>query len=296
MSETERQEPRLPDWLKRNLAHAGNDTKVAKTIANLKLNTVCSSAICPNKQECWSRGTATFMILGDFCTRDCKFCAVGHGKPAQVDPSEAERLAKAIKFLDLKHVVITSVTRDDLPDQGSRHFARVINTIRKSCPQTNIEVLIPDFSGNIEYLKNVTEARPYVLTHNVETVQKLTPIIRYKADYKTSLKVLKNARELLKYSFVKSGIMVGLGETIEDLEKTMDDLRESGCDILTIGQYLRPTKKQVPVVKYYSLEEFALMEKMGIKKGFHQVVSTPLARSSYHADEIMHFKTLVDEE
>lgn len=285
------QNNRLPTWLYRKLAPAGNIHSVAEQITGLGLHTVCESALCPNRQECWSRGTATFMILGDVCTRACGFCAVKNGLPLAVDVEEPMNVARAVKALELRHVVVTSVARDDLKDEGATQFARTIHAIYELCPQITVEVLIPDFSGRRDVLEIVTDTKPDILNHNLETVRRLTPQVRHKATYDISLSVLRHARQLLPDSYIKSGLMLGLGESDKEVEQTLDDLREVNCDILTVGQYIRPTKNHLPVTEYVSPEKFRYWKTCGIQKGFKQVVSSPLARSSYHAEEVLH-KTL----
>jgi lipoyl synthase len=233
--------------------------------------------------ECWAAGTATFMILGEICTRSCRFCATRTGKPLPPDPAEPQKVAEAVASLGLKHVVITSVDRDDLPDQGASVWAETIRTVKQCNPSTTIEVLIPDFSGRQEWIQTVAEAGPDIIAHNLETVQRLTPKVRSKADYQTSLKVLDIIQKTGVRS--KSGIMAGLGETIEEITQTMDDLRQVECQVITIGQYLQPTKEHLPVDRYYTPKEFQELERMALAKGFLHVESAPLVRSSYHAEK-----------
>jgi lipoic acid synthetase len=247
------------------------------------LHTICQSGLCPNMAECWAAGTATFMILGDVCTRSCRFCATKTGKPLPPDPGEPQKVAEAVATLGLKHVVITSVDRDDLPDQGASVWAETIRVVKHHNPDTTIEVLIPDFSGRPEWIRTVADARPDIIAHNLETVQRLTPKVRSKADYQTSLNVLDIIHKTGVRS--KSGIMAGLGETLEEIMQTMDDLRTVQCDVITIGQYLRPTLEHLPVARYYSPEEFLELEKVAHDKGFLHVESAPLVRSSYHAEK-----------
>ncbi len=252
-------------------------------VEKFNLHTICQSGNCPNIGECWNAGTATFMILGDICTRSCKFCSVTTGKPFPVDEDEPMRVAMSIQYMKLKHCVITSVDRDDLPDGGAHHWANTIHTIKKLNPETTIEVLIPDFMGKTELLDIVIQAQPNIISHNLETVKRLTPFIRSVAKYDRSLDVLKYIAD--KGMTTKSGIMLGLGETKEEIAETMDNLLSVGCRIITIGQYLQPTKDNVPVEKYYSQEEFSELEKLARLKGFTHVESSSLVRSSYHAEK-----------
>lgn len=286
MPQLDQNHNRIPQWLKRNLAPADSARNVHKALDKLQLNTVCQSALCPNRQECWASGTATFMILGDACTRNCRFCSVAHEGILPPDPHEPEKLVEAVKSLGIKHVVITSVTRDDLEDEGAGHFARCLELLRESQEGITLEVLVPDFNSRESLIKRVIDASPDIYSHNLETVESLTPKIRSRARYDLSLQVLKTAKKLKPDIYTKSGIMVGLGESLSEIEKAMDDLRAVSCDILTIGQYLRPTLEQLPVVKYYNLDEFKTMEQGAMARGFKQVVSTPLARSSYHAEKV----------
>lgn len=245
------------------------------------LHTICSSGNCPNIGECWSNGTATFMILGNICTRNCKFCGVKSGKPGPVDTDEPIRLAESIRILELDHCVVTSVDRDDLHDGGAGIWAETILNIKKLNPYTSIEVLIPDFNGETKLVQQIIDAGPDVISHNLETVRRLTPLIRSRAKYETSLKVIN----IISSSGIraKSGIMLGLGETRDEILKTMDDLLDAGCEIMTIGQYLAPGINHMPVVSYIKPEIFAEYEKAGLEKGFKFVESSPLVRSSYHA-------------
>ncbi len=260
--------------------------EVKKILRRLNLHTVCEEASCPNIGDCFSRKTATFMILGDTCTRACPYCDVAHGKPKPPDPQEPEHLAEAVKELGLRHVVITSVNRDDLPDGGASHFAKVIRAIREKLPECTIEVLIPDFQGDFNALKTVAEAKPDVINHNIETVPSLYKKVRHRGNYQRSLNVIRWIKEIDSSIYSKSGIMVGLGETKEEVFEVMDDLVRAGCDIFTIGQYLQPSKNHLPVVRYVPEEEFKEYEKVGYKKGFKEVYSGVLVRSSFHADEI----------
>ena len=255
-------------------------------IADDSINTVCESAKCPNIGECYSKKTVTFMILGDVCTRNCRFCAVRKGDPSLPDPLEPEKVALAAQKLGLKHVVVTSVTRDDLSDGGAGQFSKTIREIRKICPEAKIEVLIPDLQGNDESLSKIIGARPNIINHNLETVPRLYPSVRSRADYKRSLKVLKTAKNADNSLYIKSGIMVGLGEKREEVFRLMEDLREIDCDILTIGQYLRPSKEQVEVSEFIEPEVFEGYKQAGEKMGFNRVFSGPFVRSSYKAGEI----------
>ncbi|MEA3444881.1 MAG: lipoyl synthase [Bacteroidota bacterium] len=272
-----------PDWLKIRLPLGENVRKVNGIIKKHKLHTICTSGSCPNQAECWGNGTATFMILGDICTRACRFCDVKTGKPNPVDLLEPERIAKSISLLKLKHAVITSVDRDDLKDGGASIWAETIRQIKDKNPGLTMEALIPDFDGNKENIRQIIDAGPEVLSHNLETVRRLTPEIRTKAKYDISLKVL----EYISQTDIvcKSGIMLGLGETEEEILHTMDDLREVGVSVMTIGQYLQPTKKHIEVKEYIHPDIFRKYEVIGLKKGFRYVESGPLIRSSYHAEK-----------
>ncbi|MEN8120238.1 MAG: lipoyl synthase [Bacteroidota bacterium] len=274
---------RKPDWLKIKLPEKDSYAEVKKLIRDNNLHTICTSGSCPNLGECWDAGTATFMILGDICTRACKFCAVKTGKPLSVDKNEPVKLARSIKVLKLKHCVITSVDRDDLPDGGASFWAEVIKQIKKLNPEISIEVLIPDFNGNTKHLQVVIDAKPDIISHNLETVRRITPNIRTKAKYDTSLKVLK----FIAQSGIraKSGIMVGIGETFNEVLETMDDLRSVNCEVMTIGQYLQPTKLNMEVQEYVNPEIFIKYKQVGLEKGFRFVESSPLVRSSYHAEK-----------
>jgi lipoic acid synthetase len=273
---------RRPEWLK--VQHTASDAfkTVRQLIQRSELHTVCESARCPNIGECWGQHrTATFMILGDVCTRHCNFCAVKTGKPTQLDWSEASRVAEAVKKLDLKYAVVTSVTRDDLPDGGSGLFSATIQAIRHTVPDCRVEVLIPDFKGSSKSLKTVLDARPDVLNHNIETVPRLYPVVRPQANYQRSLNVIRFSKE--QSARTKSGIMVGIGETPDEVFRVMDDLKTVGCDSMTIGQYLQPSVMHLPVDRYVTLEEFAEYKRYGNSIGFRYVESGPLVRSSYHA-------------
>jgi lipoic acid synthetase len=259
--------------------------KIKKLLRRLNLHTVCEEANCPNIGDCFSRKTATFMIMGDICTRNCPYCNVSHGKPQALDPQEPENVANAVKTFGLKHVVITSVDRDDLPDGGASHFANVIKKVREINPDITIEVLIPDFKGSIESLKIVLDANPEVVNHNIETVKELYKIVRPQGNYERSLKILRSIKEISPKTISKSGFMVGLGETKEQIIKLMEDLYKNNVEILTIGQYLQPSKNHLPVYRYYSEEEFKEFEEIGYKIGFKYVFSGILVRSSFNAQE-----------
>ncbi|MGC8828384.1 MAG: lipoyl synthase [Verrucomicrobiia bacterium] len=279
---------RLPEWFKNRLPEGKTYVNTRSLIDDLQLHTVCESAHCPNQWECWSRGTATFMIAGDRCTRACKFCAVNTARPLPLDPDEPRRVAEAAQRMKLKHIVITSVARDDLPDGGAEHFKQTILWTRRLNPESSIEVLVPDFQGSIESIKTVLSAQPEIFNHNIETVKRLTPTVRSKATYERSLNVLSIARKIADFRvYTKSGLMVGLGETEEEVVQTMEDLRKVDCDILTIGQYLRPSEKYLPVVEYVKPEQFEKYGEIGRRLGFKKVFSGPKVRSSYHAAEII---------
>ena len=252
-------------------------------MSQMELHTVCAEAKCPNIGECWEERTATFMILGNICTRRCAFCAVTKGIPEKLDADEPERVGKAVTYLNLKHVVITSVTRDDLPDGGANTFARCIEESRWQNPGCSVEVLIPDFQGDVSSLAKVLDAKPDVLNHNVETVNRLYARVRPGADYKRSIKLLVLAKELHPNMLTKSGLMVGLGETVTEILETMQDLRQAKCNLLTIGQYLAPSRRHLPIARYYHPEEFAELKEAGEEMGFAHIESGPLVRSSYHA-------------
>ncbi len=275
---------RLPGWLKVRFPAGDRFHQLKTLMREHRLHTVCEEARCPNIGECWNAGTATFMILGDVCTRACGFCAVTSGRPAPIDELEPLRLARAVELLGLDYCVITSVNRDDQPDGGAHVFARCINAIRYRCPDTRVEVLIPDFMGNWDALRVVVEARPFVLNHNVETVPRLYPKVRFRARYERSLELLARARRLAPGMLTKSGLMVGLGETIDEVFAVMRDLRDAGVDIVTIGQYLRPTAKHLPVQRYYAPEEYEAFREEGRRLGIRHVEAGPLVRSSYHAE------------
>ncbi len=274
---------RKPDWLKIKVAKGKEYISVKDIVNRHKLHTICTSGHCPNLHECWGRGTATLMILGDICTRSCKFCNVKTGKPLPADYQEPERVAESVRLLKLKHCVLTSVDRDDLDDLGAEIWALTIREIKKQNPGTTIEGLIPDFDARKELIEKVAAEKPEILSHNLETVRRLTPLTRSRAKYDTSLKTL----EIIAQTGVvpKSGIMVGLGEKPEEVFEVMDDLLAVGVKVMTIGQYLQPTKKHLEVVEYVTPEQFKEYERVGLEKGFKYVESGPLVRSSYHAEK-----------
>lgn len=257
------------------------------TLRKQRLYTVCEEARCPNIRECFGRGTATFLIMGRVCTRDCRFCAITMGKPEALDPEEPSRIAKQAAALGLKYVVVTSVTRDDLFDGGASHFVQTINAINAEIPDAGIEVLTPDFDGRQESIRSVCNARPQVFNHNIETVERLTPKVRSHASYRRSLEVLSNAASLSGNTKVKSGLMLGLGETRSEVEKTLCDLRKAGVELVTIGQYLRPSRDALPVAEYIRPEIFDEIKELGLDIGFKQIMAGPLVRSSYLADSFV---------
>ena len=272
-----------PDWIKVRLPSNPVFFSTKALVSDLRLHTVCESAQCPNRWECWSQGTATFMIAGDRCTRACGFCAVTTAKPFALEQDEPQRVAEAVMRMKLKHVVVTAVARDDVPDGGALHFARTIGAIRERDASIIIEVLVPDFNGKDDSLRTVLEAAPHIFNHNIETVERLTPVVRSRAKYTLSLPFLARAKELSPDITTKSGIMLGLGETETEVFQAMDDLREHGVEVLTMGQYLRPTPQHLPVVEYIRPEVFDLYGDIARNKGFTHVASGPLVRSSYHA-------------
>jgi lipoic acid synthetase len=274
-----------PNWLKIKLPPGAKLESVRALLARNSLHTVCQSAACPNLGECFSRGTATFLIMGNVCTRNCRFCNIQNGSPLPLNSNEPERVAEAVKTLGLKHTVITSVTRDDLPDGGASCFAETVGAIRKLCPQTTVEVLIPDFLGKVDSLYTVLQSKPDVLNHNVETVPRLYPTVRPQADYERSLEVLTGAKSLSADVVTKSGFMVGLGETEEEVFEVLKDLREVGCQIVTIGQYLQPSKTHLPVKEYVHPDKFEDYKREALQMGFSYVASAPLVRSSFGAEE-----------
>ncbi|MED4080125.1 lipoyl synthase [Halalkalibacterium halodurans] len=277
---------RKPDWLKIKLNTNETYTGLKKMMREKNLHTVCEEAKCPNIHECWAvRKTATFMILGDVCTRACRFCAVKTGLPNELDLQEPERVAESVEIMGLKHAVITAVARDDLKDGGAGVFAETVRAVRRRNPFCTIEVLPSDMMGNDDNLKTLMDARPNILNHNIETVRRLTPRVRARATYERSLEFLRSAKEMQPDIPTKSSLMIGLGETKDEIIETMDDLRANNVDIMTIGQYLQPTKKHLKVQKYYHPDEFAELKEIALSKGFSHCEAGPLVRSSYHADE-----------
>lgn len=274
---------RKPDWLKIKLPRGFKASQVVGLLNDRHLHTICSSGMCPNRAECWGNGTATFMICGNICSRDCRFCNVTGGKPEKLDPEEIKDITRSVKELGLKHVVITSVTRDDLPDGGAAHWAATIRSIHEEAPGVTMEVLIPDMQGKTELLDMIISEKPDVISHNLETVRRLTPEVRRTATYDRSLEVLQYLRN--KGVMTKSGIMLGLGETREEIIQTMDDLRSVDCQVMTIGQYLQPTKNHYPVQDYIHPDIFEEYRKIGVEKGFRHIESAPMVRSSYHAEK-----------
>jgi lipoic acid synthetase len=285
-----------PEWLKVRIRANETFDSVNRMINDLGLHTVCQEARCPNIFECWSEGTATFMILGDICTRHCGFCAVGKGKPMALDPDEPRHVGEAVKRLGVKHAVVTSVNRDELPDGGALHFAQTVSWIRRLNPGTRVEVLIPDFCGNQEALNTVLEVQPDVLNHNTETVARLYKRVRPDAIYEQSLELLRraNASKDQQPMLTKSGLMVGLGESHDELLETFHDIANTGCDILTVGQYLSPTPKHIPIERYYTPEEFSDLKISALRMGFRYVEAGPLVRSSYHAGRHVRGEDFVD--
>lgn len=281
------QRVRKPEWLKISIGANERYTETKRIVESHCLHTICSSGRCPNMGECWGKGTATFMIAGDICTRSCKFCNTRTGRPLPLDPDEPLHVAESVALMKLSHAVITSVDRDDLPDLGAAHWAQTIREIKRLNPETTTEVLIPDFQGRKELVTQVIEAGPEIISHNMETVKRISPQVRSAANYHTSLEVIRQIAE--SGTTAKSGIMVGLGETPAEVEELMDDLIAVGCKILTIGQYLQPTHKHYPVMAYITPEQFAIYKETGLKKGFEQVESAPLVRSSYHAEKHIRF-------
>ncbi|MFH1760298.1 MAG: lipoyl synthase [bacterium] len=274
-----------PSWLKVKFHSGPLFEKVSGTLRKLNLNTVCDSAACPNKGECWGLlGTATFMIMGNICTRNCLFCKVNNGTPFPLDKDEPFHIAEAVYLLKLRYTVLTSVTRDDLPDGGAEHFARTVKEIKKKNPNAKVEVLVPDFKGSTESINKVAEFNPDVFSHNIETVENLTKKLRSSARYERSLNILSYAGSIGKHWRVKSSIIIGLGETMKDINKVLNDLLKTGVSIVHIGQYLQPSKTNVPVIKYYTPEEFEDIKKCAENLGFSSVLSGPLVRSSYHAE------------
>jgi len=285
IQELPRRPERRPEWIKVRAPSGQSYERVLETMRSKRLHTVCEEARCPNLGECWGAGTATFLLMGDTCTRSCGFCDIKTGRPETLDWLEPERVARAVQDMDLRHAVITSVNRDERPDGGAPIFAMVIRRIRQLQPGCSIEVLIPDFKGSRAALAIVMEARPEILNHNVETVRRLFKVVQPQDQYEWAEATLRNARALDPDVLTKSGIMVGLGETTEEIKETMRDLRDWGVDILTIGQYLQPTLKHLPIERYYRPEEFVELKDFGMEMGFRWVESGPLVRSSYHAEK-----------
>lgn len=275
-----------PEWLKIRLPRGFKTSQVVGLLNEKNLHTICSSGLCPNRGECWGNGTATFMIGGNICTRSCRFCNVATGKPLPLDPQEILDIVNSVKELKLRHVVITSVDRDDLDDCGAAHWAAMIRTLRRECPDVTMEVLVPDFKGRMDLLDMVIAERPDIISHNLETVRRLTPDVRCFATYDRSLEVIRHIAESGIRS--KSGIMLGLGETPEEILQTMDDLRAVGCEVMTIGQYLQPTRNHYPVQEYIHPDVFEQYRLTGIEKGFRHIESAPMVRSSYHAERHVH--------
>jgi len=279
--------PRLPEWLRTKLPTTESYVETRELLSKLKLHTVCESAKCPNQWECWAKGTATFMIAGDHCTRACAFCAVSTSKPLPLDDAEPERVAQAVRAMRLKHIVITGVSRDDLPDGGAGHFSQTIEIVRRYNPLTVIEVLVSDFQDHDADIEMVLAAKPQIYNHNLETVRRLTPTVRHRATYDRSLSVLRKVKAKRGSSiYTKSGLMLGLGETEAELFEALRDLRAAQCDILTLGQYLRPTLRQLPVVEFVPPGTFASYKQVAEQMGFIHVASGPMVRSSYHAEEV----------
>ena len=277
--------PRLPEWLKVRAPGSPGYIRLKNLVREQQLHTVCEEAHCPNIGECWGRGTATFMILGDICTRRCHYCAVTTGRPVGIDLHEPGRLAETVQTMGLKYCVITSVNRDDLQDGGAFIFASCIRRVRERTPECRVEVLIPDFGGSWAALEKVVDQRPDVLNHNIESSRRVFPRVRPKGDYQLSLDLLAKAKELDQTTVTKSGIIAGMGETFDEIVETMGDLRQVDCDLLTVGQYLRPSAKHIPIDRFYTPAEFAELRRTGERMGFKHVASGPLVRSSYHADE-----------
>jgi len=277
--------PRLPEWLKVKMGKAQLSERTRELVGRGRLHTVCQSARCPNIGECFGAGTATFLLMGDLCTRDCGFCAVKPGRPEPLDPEEPQRVAEAVRELDLRYGVLTSVTRDDLPDGGAAHIAATIRAIKGLRPGTRVEVLVPDFHGDPAAIQTVLHARPEVFNHNVETVRRLQATVRPHAGYETSLSVLATAAHLAPDLPVKSGLMVGLGETDEEVTETLADLARAGVALVTIGQYLRPSSRHLPVDRYVPPDEFETYRQVGLALGLNHVIAGPFVRSSYHAEE-----------
>ena len=288
MGHEQRSPLRKPPWLKRRIPSGAAFQGVHALLGKYNLHTICQEAGCPNAGECFSRGTAAFLILGDTCTRNCRFCAVAHGPVHEPDPHEPIRVAEAVRAMGLHYVVVTSVTRDDLRDGGAGHFARTIREIHCRVPGARVEVLVPDFQGSDQAVETVMEARPDVLNHNLETVPRLYPHVRKGADYRRSLRLIGRAGELASQRHTKSGLMLGLGETAEEVKEVLSHLLEVNCRLLTLGQYLQPSRKHLPVVRFIPPEEFEEWKGIALDMGFSKVASGPFVRSSYHAEELYH--------
>lgn len=284
---------RKPEWLRITRQSIGDYSKVSGLLRENCLHTICQSGMCPNQHECWSRGTATFMILGDVCTRSCKFCATKTGRPLPPNPEEPEKLATSVEAMNLKHVVITSVDRDDLQNKGATHWASCIKAVKERCPNTTIEVLLPDFDAKEELINIVLNERPDIIGHNMETVERITPLVRSKASYLGSLKMLGICKHIIEIhpdlsnAQIKTGIMLGLGESDEEIYKVMDDVLANGVKIFTMGQYLQPSRKNYPVADYITPQHFEELKQIALQKGFTYVESGPLVRSSYHAEQAL---------
>ena len=285
MPEKRTSETRLPPWIKAKMPGGPKYMELKELMRKKNLHTVCEEAHCPNIGECWERGTATFMILGEICTRACRYCAVTTGKPNELDTFEPIRVAESVKSMNLSYCVITAVNRDDLSDGGAAIFADCIKRIRETSPHCKVEVLIPDLQGNWDALKLILDQKPDVLNHNIESTREIFPLVRAKGDYDLSLELLAKSKAIDPSIVTKSGIIVGMGEDTKQLKSTMQDLRDVDCDLLTIGQYLRPSQKHLKTVKYYKPDEFEDLKQVGLNLGFKHVASGPLVRSSYHADE-----------
>lgn len=277
---------RLPDWVKRSVLNTDDNRQVRQILKEQNLSTICESGRCPNKGECWANKTATFLLMGPICTRTCRFCSVNKGAPMPLEADEPIRVTEAAKQMGLRHIVLTSVNRDDLPDQGSEHFAKTIQTLKEEIPGIIVEILTPDFQGNKDCLKTVLAANPSVFNHNLETVPRLYLSVRPGSKYQRSLDVLAASKELRPDIATKSGIMLGLGESRQETEEVLKDMRKHNVDIVTMGQYLRPSKDQLPVQRYVTPEEFSELGDFALSLGFKTVHSGPLVRSSYHAEEI----------
>lgn len=281
-----KKQSRRPDWLRIRTSGSFNQNTVSKIVSAHGLHTVCNSAQCPNRAECFQRGTATFLVMGNTCTRNCTFCAVNKGEPEPLDPTEPGEIASAVRELGLKHAVITSVTRDDLTDGGAAHFVSMVTAMRKRNQHVTIEILVPDFAGNEEALKTVLDSSPDILNHNIETIARLYPEVRPMASYERSLKLLELSKTFRADIFTKSGLMLGLGETFDEVVALLRDLREVDCDFLTIGQYLSPSAKHHPVCRYAEPSEFDRLRNLALELGFREAFCAPMVRSSFHAGEL----------